>query len=181
MMASSVSRVLVGFMALFVSQSQQQGALQVRIKSKDDFCMVVPKDHFTNIGDSEYPGGEVVWCQQPQSFPGAGTFDGPFWTNVAVDRPKSGVIQMTGCINVGSCDRLSAQDGGGQYDSNGGDGGRGNPAGSFCEQYPVYVELIEPSANRACIRCCKNAADCDVSKDTSGCPTVIPGNYFNCG
>ncbi|EGG07858.1 uncharacterized protein MELLADRAFT_74588 [Melampsora larici-populina 98AG31] len=168
--------VLLQTVALF--QGSQQ-ALTVSIVDKNNFCLVVPKDAHTNIGDSEYPGGEAVWCQG-QGQGGSGTFNGPFWSQVEVARPKQGVVQMTGCININSSDRFNANDGGGQYDSNGGDGGRGNPAGSVCKQYPVYVELIEPAANRACIRCCQNAADCDVSRDTSGCPSVIPGNYFGC-
>ncbi|KAA1095364.1 hypothetical protein PGT21_017482 [Puccinia graminis f. sp. tritici] len=87
----------------------------------------------------------------------------------------------TGCINVNSCDRLKADDGGGQYDSHGGDRGLGNPPYSFCKNYHTYVQLIEPSANRACLRCCANPSDCDLSKDTQGCPAAIPGKYFTCG
>ncbi|KAI8452661.1 secreted protein [Phakopsora pachyrhizi] len=167
------------FLSMVVENARMQ-RLEVKINDPNDFCLVVPKDANTRIGDSEYPGGETVWCQGPKSIGATGTFNGKFWSNVEVSRPKNGVIQMTGCINVDSCDRLRKDDGGGQYDSNGGEGGRGNPANSFCSPYPVYVELIEPSARRACIRCCQNAADCDVTKDTSGCPAVIPGNYFGC-
>jgi hypothetical protein len=47
-------------------------------------------------------------------------------------------------------------------------------------RYQHYVELVEPAERRACIKCCDNAADCPTNKDTQGCPTVIPGNYFNC-
>lgn len=64
--------------------------------------------------------------------------------------------------------------------------------------YNYYVELVEPADKRACIRCCDNYNDCplwlgkesfvslkwnaevDGFIDTSGCPAVIPGNYFNC-
>lgn len=167
---------------LLVSRSHEQNSLVVNIGSKTDFCLVVPKDYQTTIGDSEYEGGETVWCDaRGTQTPGAtGTFQGDFWKQVEISSPKDGVIQMTGCINVSTCDRLVPSDGGGQYDSNGGDGGRGNPAGSYCANYHSYVQLIEPSANRACLRCCANPNDCDLSQDTSGCPTVVPGNYFDC-
>ncbi|KAG6833105.1 hypothetical protein H0H87_011213 [Tephrocybe sp. NHM501043] len=39
---------------------------------------------------------------------------------------------VTGCIRPELVDRLNPADAGGQYDSSGGAGGRGNPAGSKC-------------------------------------------------
>ncbi|PPQ64978.1 hypothetical protein CVT24_008165, partial [Panaeolus cyanescens] len=86
----------------------------------------------------------------------------------------------TGCINPETLDRLDPGDAGGQYDSSGGEGGRGNPVGSVCRGYSHYVELIEPAASRACIRCCDDEDDCPVHRDTEGCPAVIQGNYFTC-
>ena len=56
----------------------------------------------------------------------------------------------------------------------------GNPQGSICLGYNHYVELVEPRGPRACIKCCDDPADCPVNQDTLGCPTVIPGNYFDC-
>ncbi|KAI7944619.1 hypothetical protein MJO28_010314 [Puccinia striiformis f. sp. tritici] len=175
--------ILLFVSLLVVSGSRQDENLQVKIGTKDDFCLVVPKDQFTNIGDSERPGGEAVWCQDSNSktSPSAGVFNGKFWTDVEISTPKDGVIQMTGCINVNTCDRLNPNDAGGQYDSNGGADGRGNPANSYCANYHTYVQLIEPAGNRACIRCCQNAADCNLSNDERGCPIVVPGNYFTCG
>lgn len=70
--------------------------------------------------------------------------------------------------------------------SSGGAGGLGNPRGSVCTGYSSYVELLEPdvkvrgagrarlTAQRVCIRCCKDDRDCRLDLDTSGCPAVIP-------
>jgi hypothetical protein len=44
---------------------------------------------------------------------------------------------VTGCIRPETLDRLNPGDGGGQYDSSGGDGGNGNPAGSKCTELVV--------------------------------------------
>ncbi|UZJ56227.1 hypothetical protein CBS101457_005547 [Exobasidium rhododendri] len=88
--------------------------------------------------------------------------------------------QITGCFDARKIATLQANDDGGQVDSNGGEGGRGNPANSACSGYAGYVSLIEPSANRICLRCCKNLLDCDTGRDTSGCPAVIKGNYNGC-
>ncbi|KDN34442.1 hypothetical protein RSAG8_12474, partial [Rhizoctonia solani AG-8 WAC10335] len=76
--------------------------------------------------------------------------------------------------------QLNPGDGGGQYDSSGGEGGSGNPQGSVCLGYNHYVELVEPAGRRACIRCCDDPSDCPLTMDTLGCQTVIPGNYFDC-
>lgn len=90
-------------------------------------------------------------------------------------------MQLTGCIRPETVDRLNPSDGGGQYDSSGGVGGDGNPAGSKCDGYNHYVEIIEPSDKRFCIKCCDNPDDCPLTMDLSGCPAVVNGNYFNCG
>jgi hypothetical protein len=91
-------------------------------------------------------------------------------------------IAVTGCIRPELLSRLNPGDAGGQYDSSGGAGGRGNPAGSVClgceplilhlfvwsltfgNRYKHYVELVEPSGKRACIKCCDDPADCPVNK-----------------
>ena len=87
---------------------------------------------------------------------------------------------VTGCIRSDKLDRLNPSDAGGQYDSSGGVSGMGNPQGSICLGYNHYVELVEPRGPRACIKCCDDPNDCPTNKDTQGCPTVIPGNYFDC-
>ncbi|KAG8892004.1 hypothetical protein FRC00_012836 [Tulasnella sp. 408] len=152
----------------------------VKITSTTDYCMIVPKDKHTNIGDSEHPGGMTTYCSKPTD-PSQGTFPANFWTKVTLKKAKGkngkDFVQLTGCINPSSVDRLNANDGGGQYDSNGGAGGKGNPQGSQCTGYASYVELIEPDIKRACIRCCQDTADCPTNKDTQGCSSVIPGTY----
>ncbi|KAG8958056.1 hypothetical protein FRC00_003102, partial [Tulasnella sp. 408] len=102
----------------------------VQITSTTDYCMIVPKDKHTDIGDSEYPGGMTTYCSNPTD-PSQGTFASNFWKKVTLKKAKGkngkDYIQLTGCINVSTCDRLNTGDGGGQYDSNGGSGGKGNP------------------------------------------------------
>ncbi|KAG8963238.1 hypothetical protein FRC03_003240 [Tulasnella sp. 419] len=154
----------------------------VRINSSTDYCLIVPKNKKTNIGDSEYPGGTTTYCSKPEG--GQGQLASNFWKNVSYKKGtgKTGkaYVQLTGCISTKTLDRLNPSDGGGQYDSSGGAGGKGNPQGSKCTGYAHYVELIEPDVNRACIRCCQEYKDCPLDKDTAGCPAVISGNYFDC-
>ncbi|KAF7419260.1 hypothetical protein PC9H_001847 [Pleurotus ostreatus] len=169
-------------------------ALEARAPSPDNtvyvtdankFCMIVPREPHTNIGDSERPGGMKTYCSPAGRYDASqGTLPGNFWRNVEFKTgrgPNGGrYAQLTGCINAGALDRLNPSDGGGQYDSSGGDGGQGNPRGSKCLGYKHYVELVEPSDSRACIKCCDDYNDCPLDKDTSGCPAVIKGNYFGC-
>ncbi|MBW0561560.1 hypothetical protein O181_101275 [Austropuccinia psidii MF-1] len=161
--------------------SSLKAGLEVKVFPNNKFCLVVPKYPNTKIGDSEYSGGTTVWCRRNITSQGStGHFNDGFWTRANLSYPKMGVVQITGCINPYACDRLNPHDDGGQYDSNGGQSGSGNPAGSFCSPYGSYVQLIEPSARRACIRCCTNPADCDTSHDTQGCKAAIPGDYYGC-
>ncbi|KAH8832181.1 hypothetical protein DL96DRAFT_1459642 [Flagelloscypha sp. PMI_526] len=161
----------------------------VQITDASNFCMIMPREPHTNVGDSEHPGGMQTYCSPAgRSDPSAqGELPGDFWKAGEVEfktgkgRNGGKTVQLTGCINSANVDRLNADDAGGQYDSSGGEGGRGNPQGSVCLGYNHYVELVEPRGPRACIKCCDDPADCPVNIDESGCPSVIPGNYFTCG
>ncbi|KAF7316548.1 hypothetical protein MIND_00174100 [Mycena indigotica] len=86
------------------------------------------------------------------------------WVFIHIEVMSINTSPVTGCINPTLVDRLNPGDDGGQYDSSGGDGGHGNPAGSVCLGYNHYVEIVEPAGNRACIRCCNNPADCPTNK-----------------
>ncbi|TFK33463.1 hypothetical protein BDQ12DRAFT_691142 [Crucibulum laeve] len=158
----------------------------VYVTDAQNYCMIMPRDPHTNIGDSEHPGGMKTYCSPSGRYSTQqGQLPANFWSNVALKTGNGPTgqryAQLTGCIRPELLSRLNPSDGGGQYDSSGGDGGLGNPAGSKCLGYNHYVELVEPSDNRACIKCCDDFNDCPLNKDTQGCPAVIPGNYFNCG
>ncbi|KAK7052502.1 hypothetical protein R3P38DRAFT_2860684 [Favolaschia claudopus] len=157
----------------------------VYVTNADKFCMIMPRDAHTDIGASEHPGGMKTYCSPNGKYDASqGQLAANFWSNVAfkTGNGKNGgrYAQLTGCIRPETLDRLNPNDGGGQYDSSGGDGGQGNPKGSVCLGYKHYVELVEPGDRRACIKCCDDPADCPLNKDQSGCPAVISGNYFNC-
>ncbi|KAF5358780.1 hypothetical protein D9758_008535 [Tetrapyrgos nigripes] len=168
-----------------ILQARQDATNVVYVTNANTFCMIMPKHAHTNIGDSEHPGGMKTYCSPNGKYSSSqGELPANFWKHVEF---KSGTssrggryAQLTGCIRPKLVDRLNADDDGGQYDSSGGTNGQGNPEGSVCLGYNHYVELVEPAGNRACIKCCDNFNDCPVNKDTSGCPTVIPGNYFDC-
>ncbi|KAJ3511373.1 hypothetical protein NLJ89_g4134 [Agrocybe chaxingu] len=150
------------------------------------FCMIMPRNPHTNIGDSEYPGGMKTYCSPAGRYSSQqGQLPPDFWSNVEFktgyssrgarfaqrktiakleDYPSysHGLFSslVTGCIRPEKLSRLNTNDPGGQYDSSGGAGGQGNPQGSKCLGYNHYVELVEPADRRACIKCCDNFNDC---------------------
>ncbi|KAL0063427.1 hypothetical protein AAF712_009631 [Marasmius tenuissimus] len=141
---------------------------------RDSVClgMIMPKNLHTDIGDSEHPGGMTTYCSKNARFADVqGTIPDGFWTAVdfqmgVSERTGGRFAQMTGCINPGVLDRLNPGDGGGQYDSSGGREGGGIRGivfvmGTFnTSLYQHYVQLLEPAASRACIKCCDNLDDC---------------------
>ncbi|KAJ6586443.1 hypothetical protein DFH09DRAFT_1245688 [Mycena vulgaris] len=135
--------------------------------------MIMPRAAHTDIGASEHPGGMKTYCSAEGHYSAdQGLLPDTFWRSVAfiTGAGTNGMkyAQLTGCIRPAEFSQLNAGDAGGQYDSSGGAAGRGNPAGSAC---------LGP---RACIRCCDDPADCPTHADTEGCPSVIPGAYFDC-
>jgi len=133
-------------------ERRASASLTVRVTSSGNHCIIAPKNKRTTVGDSESnnPGGMKSFCTKPTS--GQGQLPSKFWSSVRHDKKtskKTGKVyeQITGCIRPSSFDRLVPSDGGGQYDSDGGAGGRGNPAGSVCTGYASYVELLEPDVS----------------------------------
>ena len=147
---------------------------QVWVTSVAGHCLILPR-HRMSIGDSESPGNMRSFCTKPYSS-SQGQLSSNFWKKAHFKKTDS-YVQLTGCINPSAQSTLLSDDDGGQYDSNGGEGGRGNPEGSVCLGYASYVQFVEPSGNRACIRCCKNPHECDIAHDEDGCENAIPGNY----
>ncbi|KAG8772347.1 hypothetical protein FRC12_003114 [Ceratobasidium sp. 428] len=185
MLFSSVLVALSAASLAFASPLESRAAADytVKVDSTTSFCLILPRKAGQTVGDSESSRGQM------QSFCSAGgktsslqgTVPSNFWKKVTykTGTGKNGkkYKQLTGTLNSG-WKQLNWNDGGGQYDSNGGAGSKGNPSGSVCSgDYPIYVELVEPDVRRACIRCCQDKADCPTNKDTAGCPAVIPGTY----
>ncbi|KAF8640217.1 hypothetical protein AX16_010114 [Volvariella volvacea WC 439] len=109
----------------------------VYVTDAEKFCMIMPRNPHTNIGDSEYPGGTKTYCSPAGRYSSQqGQLPPDFWSNVAFKtgygRNGGRYAQLTGCIRPEKLSRLNPSDDGGQYDSSGGAGGLGNPQGSVC-------------------------------------------------
>ncbi|KAG5649810.1 hypothetical protein H0H81_001910 [Sphagnurus paluster] len=179
---TGLSVILISMLSLIPSARAAQPSPApdniVSIKDANTFCMIMPRTPHTNVGDSEHPGGMQTYCTPAaRTSPLQGELSTSFWRNVAFTTGKGVnggryaqqvniVRAVTGCIRPETVDRLNPRDSGGQYDSSGGVGGRGNPQGSKCLGYNHYVELVEPAGPRGCIKCCDDPADCPVNKGT---------------
>ncbi|KAL5478530.1 hypothetical protein ACEPAI_2714 [Sanghuangporus weigelae] len=144
----------------------------VYINDEGDFALLLPNISEELISDAESDG--VSFCMSggcTRAMP-----DG-FITAAAVERAPDGVswIQVTGCIDP-SKSTLSTSDDGGQFDVR-------FPNGAQCTfggYGASFIEQVEPSANRFCLRCCANENDqtnCNSHQDRAGCPIAIPGTY----
>ncbi|KAF8608161.1 hypothetical protein BDV93DRAFT_519223 [Ceratobasidium sp. AG-I] len=174
------SSVLLAFSATLALASPLQPRAApdntVIVTSTTNYCLIMPREPHTNIGDSESPGKMQSFCSPSAHSDGSqGQLPADFWNSVTYKNTGS-YAQLTGCFKKGFS-QLNDNDGGGQYDSSGGDGGRGNPEGSVCTGYNHYVQILEPDSGRGCIRCCQNPKDCPTTTDTQGCAAIIPAAY----
>ncbi|KAG0170321.1 hypothetical protein DFQ28_010265 [Apophysomyces sp. BC1034] len=142
---------------------------QVAIHSADDFCLFLPPSPGLEVAVNEDNG--IPFCSKANDTPNAKEFPQGF-VQVAHYAKTSKYVQVTGYFDR-STYQLSAQDGGGQYDSH----AKHKPVGATCQGYPFFVSLIEPDIQRFCIRCCKNTADCNTGRSGYGCLRVVSGNY----
>ncbi|KAF9435030.1 hypothetical protein BGZ76_007009 [Entomortierella beljakovae] len=137
--------------------------------SSSQYCIFLPPEVGGNIADNE--DRAVAFCNKPISTaPKAGTLPTGFIQSIHfVTNTSKGYVQITGRIDRSKY-KLSASDGGGQYDTRA-------PVGAKCAGYASFVQLIEPDEQIYCLRCCKNKADCPVNKSTYGCKKVLGGDY----
>lgn len=92
--------------------------------------MILPTRRNT-IGRSEDGGdGAQSYCTKPRG--NQKQLPSGIWKNGPNVKKTSSYIQVTGCLRTSKVPVLIPSDGGGQYDSNGGAGGRGNPPNTHC-------------------------------------------------
>ncbi|KAI0641410.1 hypothetical protein C8Q79DRAFT_990724 [Trametes meyenii] len=147
----------------------------VHIIDEHDFALLLPDKAGELISDAESDG--VAYCTPDSTDPTCSrrVAEG-FVTAAAVTTADDGsYIQVTGCLDVGKSS-LDSSDTGGQFDVR-------FPNGAQCSfggYGASFVQLVEPAANRFCLRCCSSGDDqvnCNSHQDRAGCQTAIPGTY----
>ncbi|KAI0367436.1 hypothetical protein BV20DRAFT_1045643 [Pilatotrama ljubarskyi] len=149
----------------------------VHIIDEHDFALLLPDRPGELISDAESDG--VAYCMPDTDSTDATCLrrvqDG-FIRAAAVTTSDDGAyIQVTGCLDV-SKSMLDASDSGGQFDVR-------FPNGAQCTfggYGASFIQLVEPAANRFCLRCCRSQDDqinCNSHQDRAGCQAAIPGTY----
>ncbi|KAH9887986.1 hypothetical protein C8Q73DRAFT_767527 [Cubamyces lactineus] len=147
----------------------------VHIIDEDDFALLLPDRPGELISDAESDG--VSYCT-PESTDSAcprRVQDGFIRAAAVTTADDGSYIQVTGCLDV-SKSSLDPSDSGGQFDVR-------FPNGAQCTfggYGASFVQLVEPAANRFCMRCCHSRDDqinCNSHQDRAGCQTAIPGTY----
>lgn len=136
----------------------------IELKSDTEFCSFLPPHPGDNVAATENNG--IPFCTESNL--GGQVFPGGF-IKTAHFVETSDYVQVTGTIDRSKYD-LKKSDGGGQYDNQ-------DIKLATCNGYDHFVNLVEPNANIFCIRCCKNASDCNTGISTYGCQKIVPGNY----
>ncbi|KAI0330719.1 hypothetical protein GY45DRAFT_1323263 [Cubamyces sp. BRFM 1775] len=147
----------------------------VHIIDEDDFALLLPDRPGELISDAESDG--VSYCT-PESTDSAcqrRVQDGFIRAAAVTTADDGSYIQVTGCLDV-SKSSLDPSDSGGQFDVR-------FPNGAQCTfggYGASFIQLVEPAANRFCMRCCHSRDDqinCNSHQDRAGCQTAIPGTY----
>ncbi|KAI0353876.1 hypothetical protein OH77DRAFT_1457380 [Trametes cingulata] len=147
----------------------------VHIIDEHDFALLLPDRPGELISDAESDG--VAYCT-PDSTDAAcarRVEDGFIRAATVTTSDDGAYIQVTGCLDV-SKSSLDPSDSGGQFDVR-------FPNGAQCTfggYGASFIQLVEPAANRFCLRCCKSQDDqinCNSHQDRAGCQTAIPGTY----
>ncbi|KAK7451780.1 hypothetical protein VKT23_012459 [Stygiomarasmius scandens] len=147
----------------------------VHIIGVDDFALLMP-GNLELISDAEEDG--VAYCSPGSSREDCERYF-PDGFILAADVKKShdrSFIQVTGCIDSSKNPNLDPSDGGGQMDVR-------FPNGALCTfggYGSSFIEQIEPSAGRFCLRCCASRGDqenCNSHHDKDGCLVAVPGRY----
>ncbi|KAK0458826.1 uncharacterized protein EV420DRAFT_1540743 [Desarmillaria tabescens] len=144
----------------------------VHITDTSDFAILVPRSANESVSSSE--NDAIAYCSSGSSC--SNTLPDGFITAAKVYTSSEGsYIQITGCMNPSKMS-MSSIDEGGQFDVR-------YPNGAQCTfggYGASFIEQLEPSAGRFCLRCCASPNDqtnCNSHQDRAGCLVAVPGTY----
>ncbi|KAG2202936.1 hypothetical protein INT47_008968 [Mucor saturninus] len=140
-----------------------------QVVDANDFCVFLPPSDSTNriISDTEWNAnafclGNTPLATNAEKLP-AGFIKSAHYLKTDT------YVQVTGQMDYTKAN-LVGTDGGGQMDVRA-------PMGSSCAGWKFYVNLIEPTTNTYCMRCCNDDRTCNRGISEKGCAHIIPGDY----
>lgn len=140
-----------------------------QVVDANDFCVFLPPSDSTNriISDTEWNANAFCLGNTPLA-KGAEKLPTGFITSAHYVKTDT-YVQVTGQMDYTKAN-LVGTDGGGQMDVRA-------PMGSSCAGWKFYVNLIEPTTNTYCMRCCNDDRTCNRGISEKGCAHIIPGDY----
>ncbi|KAI8581920.1 hypothetical protein K450DRAFT_229905 [Umbelopsis ramanniana AG] len=161
------------FVGSQISSVVAGGGQTVEIVNSSNFCFFLPPPGSSDMNISDNEGDAVAYCKgSTPKVSDSNTFPSGFILSAHVVT-TSDYIQVTGQIDPTKAG-LNANDDGGQYDIMA-------PKGATCAGYAYFVNLVEPSGNDYCIRCCNTETNCNRGISQDGCARVVPGDYSGPG
>ncbi|ORZ21473.1 hypothetical protein BCR42DRAFT_407608 [Absidia repens] len=159
---------LVGVSSYF-STLVSAGGMIGQVVDSTNFCVFLPPPGQMHLPLSDNEWDSQAYClgDTPKAID-ANTLPDGFIRSahyVATDE----YVQVTGQFDPTKIG-LSPDDDGGQCDI-------AAPKGSSCAGWKYYVNLMEPSGNTYCMRCCNDTKNCNRGISEKGCAHIIPGDY----
>ncbi|KAI7894615.1 uncharacterized protein EV154DRAFT_498324 [Mucor mucedo] len=163
------TRFLYTIVTVSLLSSVNAYGMVAQVVDANDFCVFLPPDDATDriISDSEWNANAFCMGSTPLATD-AGTLPSGFIKSAHYVKTDL-YVQVTGQMDYTKAN-LDGTDGGGQMDVKA-------PVGSSCVGWDYYVNLIEPTTNTYCMRCCNDTVSCNRGISEKGCAHIIPGDY----
>ncbi|ORX47017.1 hypothetical protein DM01DRAFT_326892 [Hesseltinella vesiculosa] len=154
--------------SLATSMPLKTRSYSIQLNSDSAFCSFLPPNYGDDVSGTEEKG--IPQCTDKGLSNSGRVFpDGFIDSAHYYENNADHYVQVTGRMDRKAYG-LKKSDQGGQYDYK-------HNKDVTCDGFKFFVNLVEPNANRYCIRCCKYARDCVIDKPTEGCDVVVPGDY----
>lgn len=159
---------IIATISMFTAVVSAKGQI-AQVVDANNFCVFLPPSDSTDriISNTEWNANAFCLGNAPLAT-GAEKLPSGFIKSAHFVKTDT-YVQVTGQMDYTKAN-LVGTDGGGQMDVRA-------PMGSSCAGWKYYVNLIEPTGNTYCMRCCNDDRTCNRGISEKGCAHIIPGDY----
>lgn len=159
---------IIATISMFTAVVSAKGQI-AQVVDANNFCVFLPPSDSTDriISNTEWNANAFCLGSAPLAT-GAEKLPSGFIKSAHFVKTDT-YVQVTGQMDYTKAN-LVGTDGGGQMDVRA-------PMGSSCAGWKYYVNLIEPTGNTYCMRCCNDDRTCNRGISEKGCAHIIPGDY----
>ncbi|KAI8891415.1 hypothetical protein K501DRAFT_281432 [Backusella circina FSU 941] len=148
------------FIATEAAPTSKDAQYVFEIIDEQSFCAFMPPHPGDDVAGTEDDG--IPFCTKADL--GGQVFPDGFIETVKFVKEDT-YVQVRATFNREAYS-LSASDDGGQYDY--------HDVSAQCKGYDYFVNILGPSDELFCIRCCQDREDCNINKSTEGCDAIMP-------